>query len=164
MQVEHLAANGHRRVGYAYPADPRVEPFAEARLAGARGACEALGLHPPSVRIVDLDVASASIALRAWRTEEDPVTAVCAYNDETAFALLGGTRSLGIEVPRDMAVIGVENIPTAAFADPPLTTVALDNRQHARFIVASVVASIRGTPPPPPPKRTEHRLIVRQSA
>ena len=45
MQVEHLAAAGHRSIGFAWDPDPRVDTFAQARLSGARQACADLGLR-----------------------------------------------------------------------------------------------------------------------
>src|SRR4051812_10764393 len=47
VQAEHLAATGHRLIGYAYPDDPRVKAFAEPRLEGVRTACAELGLDAP---------------------------------------------------------------------------------------------------------------------
>lgn len=164
-QVEYLASVGHRRLGYAYPVDPRVKPFADARLAGGRDACARLGLPEPAVQLVALDLASATDAVRAWTAgDSGDVTAVCAYNDEVAIALLAAAEQLGIAVPDRLAVIGVEDIPTAVFAHPPLTTIALDNQPHARFVVASLLARLRGTPPLPHPAGGDHRIIVRASA
>jgi DNA-binding LacI/PurR family transcriptional regulator len=72
------------------------------------------------------------------------VTAVCAYNDEVALAVLAGVRLAGLRAPEDLAVIGVDDIPAARLADPPLTTVTTDQAAVAVHLAASVVDAIVG--------------------
>jgi DNA-binding LacI/PurR family transcriptional regulator len=146
-QVEHLAGLGHRRVGYASATDPRVRSFVDARVEGARAACAELGLEDLDVRAVPLDPDGAAEAVGAWRTAPSPVTAVCAYNDETGLALLAGLRRLGLAAPEDLAVIGVDDIPVAALSDPPLTTVVADQRAVAEHAVRDIVAALEGRRP-----------------
>ena len=59
--------------------------------------------------------------MNAWRAATPPVTAACAYNDETALALLAGLRGRGLTAPDDLAVVGVDDIPVAILADPALS-------------------------------------------
>lgn len=47
MQVEHLVARGHRRLGYALPGHPHLLPMGIERLRGAEEACDAVGIEPP---------------------------------------------------------------------------------------------------------------------
>src|SRR4051794_10846687 len=138
LQAEHLAATGHRRLGYACPDDPRVAVFAEPRLEGVRQACAELGLAEPLVLTVPLDAEGAAVAVAGWRAAQPPVTGVCAYNDEVAMAVLAGARREGLEVPRDLAVVGVDNIPAAAVASPGLTTVEADLEALAGHIAETI--------------------------
>ena len=162
MQAEHLAAAGHRRLGYADPDDLRVRGFAEPRLDGVRAACTDLGLDEPVVRTVPPDTAAAADAVRAWR--DAGVTAVCAYNDDVALAVLAGARDAGVDVPGGLAVVGVDDVPAAALAAPPLTTVTTDQEGIAEHIAALVVAGLDGTPPPPHLTSDVVRLVRRTSA
>jgi DNA-binding LacI/PurR family transcriptional regulator len=164
LQVEHLAAAGHRRLGYASPDDERVRGFAEPRLDGARHACADLGLDEPVVRPVPLDAELAAEAVLAWRAQTPPVTAVCAYNDEVALAVLAGMRLLGLRAPDDLAIVGVDDIPAAALADPPLTTVVEDQRVVAEHTVGSVLRGLAGQTSPPRPGSNTVQLIRRRSA
>jgi DNA-binding LacI/PurR family transcriptional regulator len=164
LQVEHLAATGHRRIGYAWNPDNRIRNFAQARLDGARQACAELGLDEPDVREVPLDPAAAATVVNAWRSATPAVTAVCAYNDETALALLAGLRQHGLTAPSDLAVVGVDNIPAAALVDPPLTTVVADHWAMAEHIAHSIVAGLQGGPPPPRPGSDAVDVVVRASA
>ena len=142
LQAQHLAGLGHRLLGYAYPDDERLRFFADPRLAGVREGCAALSLAPPSVTTVPLSPAAAAEAVTAWRAAG--VTAVCAYNDEVALAVLAGVRRAGLRAPDDLAVIGVDDIPAARLADPPLTTVTTDQAAVAVHLAASVVDAIVG--------------------
>ncbi len=146
LQAAHLADTGHTRIGYAYPDDPRVRIFADPRLEGARAGCAGAGLPPPVVHTVPLEPAAAADAVAAWRASG--VTAVCAYNDEVALAVLAGLRRAGLAAPAGLAVIGVDDIPAARLADPPLTTVTTDQAEVAAHLAGTVVAAINGRPEP----------------
>jgi DNA-binding LacI/PurR family transcriptional regulator len=164
LQVEHLAAVGHTGLGYAYPDDQRLHIFAQPRLDGARTACADLGLGPPLVHTVPLDADEAAVAVQLWRGAGTGVTAVCAYNDEVALALLAGLRLLGLQAPDDLAVIGVDDIPVARLAAPPLTTVTTDQAALAQHLAATILAVIAGEPEPPPPGPDIVRITRRASA
>jgi DNA-binding LacI/PurR family transcriptional regulator len=164
LQVEHLAAAGHRRLGYAYPDDPRVTAFAEPRLEGAQLACADLGLDEPVVRTVSLNPQAAAEAVTAWRSATPAVTAVCAYNDESALAVLAGARRSGVSVPQELAVIGIDNIPVATLTDPPLTTITTDVAALSNHIALSIAAALAGRPGPPGLGSDIHQVIVRGSA
>lgn len=164
MQAEHLAATGHRDIGYAYPADPRVAGFAVARLDGVRQACADLELNEPVVQTLSMNPPEAVDQVRTWQHTDPPVTAICAYNDEIAFALLAAMRLLDLHAPHDLAVIGVDDIPTAAYADPPLTSVITDQDAVARYTSQTVVRALEGKPPPRRPGSDIVGIIRRQSA
>lgn len=150
LQVSHLAGLGHHRIGYALPDDPRVSFFAQARLAGAIAECTERGLPEPALQIVPVDRAAGVRAVREWDAEVPAVTAVAAYNDDVALAVLAGLRATGRAVPDDVAVIGVDDIPAGAVSDPPLTTIRQPHAAVARHLAASVVARLRDQPVPRP--------------
>jgi DNA-binding LacI/PurR family transcriptional regulator len=160
VQAERLAARGSRRLGYATTPDPRVAAFAEGRLAGVREACAALGLEPPVVVEVELVEGSGAEAVRAWRSAG--VDGVAAYNDEVALAVLAGARASGVPVPQALAVVGVDDIPVAALASPPLTTVWQSLDRQAAYLAECVTARLDGLPQPARP-RQEVELVQRES-
>jgi DNA-binding LacI/PurR family transcriptional regulator len=160
LQVEHLAAAGHRRIAYALPDDPTLAVFAVPRLGGARAACERLGLTTPHEQQVPLNPSGAAAAVAAFRSLDDPVTAVCAYNDDVALAVLAGMAAHQLTAPTDLAVIGVDNIPTAALASPPLTTVDFHPAAIGRHLAAIVLGEQDETPHLP----AVPILVVRESA
>jgi len=163
LQVQHLLAAGHRHLGYAMPDDPRVETFAQPRLEGVRQACAELGLDEPLVYTVPLDPASAADAVRGWRAARPAVSGVCCYNDNVALAVLSGLRHLGLKAPDDLAVIGVDDIPAAALADPPLTTVTTDMPALAGHIAATIAPILHGDPKSRRPEPDFLHLVRRRS-
>lgn len=149
MQVRHLAERGHTRIGFGAVGDPREEGFCAPRLRGAERACRELGLPMPVVRTTDYTVAGGTDAVRGWAAEPDRVTAVAAFNDLVGLAVLAGARSVGVTVPTDLAVIGVDDLPAAALAEPRLTTIAFDTTVSASALAGRVLAEA-GVPAPPP--------------
>jgi hypothetical protein len=126
-QAEHLAAAGHTQLAYAAPDDERLRIFMEPRLAGVRAACAAAGLKEPAVETVALDATQASHAVRRWHAQG--ITAVCAYNDEVALAVLAGCREAGLSVS------AVPDLP----ASPALNSPASDSpTPHAPDLFVSV--------------------------
>ena len=159
-QADHLARAGHTRLGYAYPDDHRVRFFAEPRLAGVRAAAAAHHLPPPVTATVALDPEQAAEAVRRWRSTG--VTGVCAYNDEVALAVLAGIRLAGPDA--GLAVIGVDDIPSARLAVPALTTVTTDQTVVAAHLAATVVAAVQGRTGPTLPAADIVRVVARESA
>ncbi len=161
LQADRLVARGCRRIGYATTDDRRVADFADRRLAGVRAACVEHGLPEPVVIPVRVDPAAGAEAVAAW-TQAD-VDGVAAYNDDVAFAVLAGARAAGLAVPADLAVIGVDDVPLAALASPPLTTVTQSIEREASYLAACVLAALDGDDAPPRP-RDAPALVERDSA
>ncbi len=60
------------------------------------------------------------------------VTAIVAFNDLVAVGALSRLRELEVAVPRDLSVVGFDDIPFAAFLGPPLTTVSVPKEELGR--------------------------------
>lgn len=161
MQAEHLIARGHRRLGYGLPAHAGLRTMAEERLQGVIAICAEAGFDPPVALPTSLDADSAGQAVARWR--ELSVTGVCAFNDETAMAVLAGLREHGLTAPTDLAVIGVDDIPTARLAAPPLTTVTFDLHQVVERRAAAVVAGLSGGQAAPSTPGVDPQIVLRAS-
>lgn len=161
LQVQHLVAGGRTRLGWAGTTDARLEDFARHRLAGVRAGCEEAGLEPPLVCELDLTVASAARAAAVWRVAG--VDAIAAYNDEVGLSVLAGLRAEGIAVPQDVAVIGVDDVPAAALAEPPLSSVDQAIERQAAYLAACTLAALDGVAPPPRPDDL-HTVMARASS
>lgn len=163
LQARHLAAP-HRRLGYAYPDLPGLDVLAQPRLDGVRKICAELDMPEPDVRTVPLDAPGAAEAVKAWLAADPPVTGICAFNDNVALAVLAGLSHLGLRAPQDLAVIGVDDIPGASLAQPPLTTVVRDTDAIARGLARRVVDTLGGKQVPAQLLRDDLLLRVRASA
>jgi len=161
LQVQHLVAGGRFRLGWAGTTDTRLAEFARHRLAGVRSECAQAGIAPPVVRELDLTMASAARAAAAWR--EAGVDAVAAYNDEVGLAVLAGLREQGLAVPQDVAVIGVDDVPAAALAEPPLSSVDQAIERQAAYLAACTLAALDGVQPPSRPDDL-HTVVARASS
>ena len=161
IQAEHLIGRGHRRIGYAMPAHPGLRRMAEERLQGVEFACIDVGIDPPVALSTGLEIAEAARAVTRWAALA--VTGVCAFNDETAIAILAGMREQGLAAPADLAVIGADDIPAARLMDPALTTVCFDLREVSRQRAAAVVAGLSGQEPEPDAGASSPRVVQRSS-
>ena len=97
-----------------------------------------------------------STSAAAWRAANPGVTGVCAFNDNTALAVLAGLRHLGLTAPSVLAVIGIDDTPAAELAAPPLTTVIIDMQAVAKHLARTIVSALAGKPAAPP-TRIQHR-------
>ncbi|GHJ15064.1 MULTISPECIES: LacI family DNA-binding transcriptional regulator [unclassified Micromonospora] len=118
--VEHLIATGRRRI--ATIAGPQDMVAGIERLIGYRAALTAAGL-PELVAYGDFTRESGTAAMRALLAADPELDAVFAASDLMAHAALRALREAGRRVPEDVAVIGFDDIETAAYTEPPLTTV-----------------------------------------
>ncbi|MFF4357659.1 LacI family DNA-binding transcriptional regulator [Streptomyces sp. NPDC001604] len=162
-QARHLAGR-HQRLGYAYPDLAGLDVLARPRLDGVREVCAELGVPEPDVRTVPLEPDGAGAAVKAWLAADPPVTGICAFNDDIAMAVLVALRSLGRRAPHDLAVIGVDDVPGAALAQPPLTTVVRDTDAIARAVARRVVDTLHGRDVPTDPISDRLQVQVRESA
>ena len=141
VQVEHLASLGHRHLAYAtVSVDGPVSAIAADRLAGARKACVELGLPPLDVAVVGNDGDGARSAVARWLRAKPEISAIAAFNDLVAIALLSACRSANVDVPSRLAVIGMDDIPAGALVLPALSTVSLDLAAAANDVAARALA------------------------
>ncbi len=124
LATEHLANLGHRRIAYVTaPADHSSDLD---RLTGYQQALSEAGLEPDPALIIPGNgrADGGERALESLRALEALPDAVFCYNDMTAIGLMTAARRAGLSVPRDLAVVGFDDIPFATHCHPPLTTIA----------------------------------------
>lgn len=158
--LEHLVALGHRRV--VYLAGPPGSASDALRRAGLRGVLD----RRADVELVELpagpDIAAGHAAVDEVLTARP--TAVVAFNDLVAFGLLAGLNEAGVAVPKDMSVVGFDDIDLARFATPALTTVAVPQAELGRHAWKELSALIDDASPASRTTRFEPRLEVRATS
>jgi LacI family transcriptional regulator len=167
--VRHLHALGHRRI--ATVTGPLEMMPAAHRLAGFQDAAEELDLplEPDYVQTGDFFMDSGYACGRrlAELSAERRPTAVFVAGDEMALGAMHAFADAGLEVPRDIAVVGFDDIEAAGLVRPALTTVAQDSLALGAAAVDLLLGFVEGKPAPagrePEPVLAPTRLIVRQS-
>jgi LacI family transcriptional regulator len=166
LATSHLIALGHRRLAYVSVGfGPMSAQEDRARLAGFRRALKRSSGAIASQQVVRLRSPSPGKqreALTTLLTEREASTGIFAASDRTALELIQRGHELGLHVPRDISIIGFDNIAIAAYSSVALTTVAQPIEELATRAVDIVVAAMAGTPLPPV-LRFEPVLIVRSS-
>ncbi|MFO7661401.1 MAG: LacI family DNA-binding transcriptional regulator [Chloroflexota bacterium] len=143
--TRHLLELGHQRIGMV--TGPPAEDCAQDRSLGFRRALEAAGMDPDAMPVIEGTwlAPSGYQAFGRFIESGDPPTAVFAQNDQLAVGVLRAARDAGLAPPDDLSVIGVDDIPLAAYFAPPLTTVrqdfALIGREAARLLIRAVEES-----------------------
>jgi LacI family transcriptional regulator len=120
---------------------------------------------PADRRILgDFTVACGIAGVRAALESGVDFDAVFAHNDLSATGAVQALTDGGRRVPRDVAVVGFDDIPAAAHAHPPLTTVHQPLREMGETAARMLLAHFEGTPLPDRPTVLPTTFITRESA
>jgi LacI family transcriptional regulator len=166
LAVGHLLAQGYRRIGMITGPDDWWE--ARERQAGWQAALAREGLPAEARQRVtgDWSASSGERGLTQLLEQCPDLDAVFAGNDQMALGSLQAAWRLGRRVPDDLAVVGFDDIPEAAFFCPPLTTVRQDLTELGVQAVQAVAERLDASHPDigRRPQPLEPRLIVRASS
>lgn len=146
LLVEHLLALGHTRVAYI-GATGRASSVR--RLHGYRQALQQAGLALDETLVVLTGEGANDGELGAFRllTRDSRPTALFCYDDMTALGALRAARALQLHTPTDVSIVGFDDIPIAAYLDPPLTTVRQPMYEMGQQAMTMLVALLRGADP-----------------
>jgi len=143
LAVAHLAALGHRRIGYigGRPVTPGIE-----RREGYRLGLEEYGIpaDPDLARDGDSMRESGYREALALLDLPDPPTAIFVINNPMSLGALTAIHERGLRVPQDISVVGFDDAPWSALLDPPLTTIAQPTDQLGRAAVRLLLERIDG--------------------
>ncbi len=143
--TRHLIALGHQEIGVI--AGPMEFACCRDRLEGYKLALTEAGIafSPRLVAQGDFLEASGFAAMKAWLDSADvPPSAVFASNDEMAFGAMKAISSKGLKIPDDVSIVGFDDIPFAAWTNPPLTTVRQPLHDIGRKAVEMLIRQIEG--------------------
>ncbi len=163
--VQHLAALGHRMI--AFISGPLRLRSAVARRDAYLKSMDELGLIVPAEHLVEGDhtMEGGMRAMERLIALSELPTAVLCSNDMTAIGVLHALYRTDLKVPRDICVVGYDDIHLVQFMLPPLTTVQMSCKELAAAAVEALRAGIEKNHPMA--DRTEWqiptRLVVRQS-
>jgi DNA-binding LacI/PurR family transcriptional regulator len=139
--TRHLLSLGHKTVWHlAGPADWQE---AEERIVGWKSALEAAGAAVPPPLRGDWSPRSGYEA-GAQLLKTPNLTALFVGNDQMALGVLRRFHEAGREIPRDLSLVGFDDIPEAAYFTPPLTTVRQDFAELGKRCLELLLARIEG--------------------
>jgi DNA-binding LacI/PurR family transcriptional regulator len=158
---EFLFELGHRHIAFV---GDLSKPWYLRRQQGYREAMERRGLPLATVDIPD-EADCAELGRRAVPVllrQHPQTTAILAQDDETACGVLENLEKLGIRVPRDMSLMGYDDIPEIRYLRPALTTVRVPKASIGWKMAESLDGMVAGKPTRlPAPLATE--LVIRDS-
>lgn len=149
--VEHLIAQGRRRIAIVSGDPNNMDGFD--RLAGYKQAMDTAGLPVDPAWIANGDFVRQTAYERAKALVQLPIDAIFACNDDMAFGVYQAVFEAGKRIPDDIAVVGFDDLPSAAEAKPPLTTIRQPIREKGAAATQLLLDQIEG-------KLTEPRCIV----
>ncbi|MGF1425186.1 LacI family DNA-binding transcriptional regulator [Kitasatospora sp. LaBMicrA B282] len=157
--VAHLVELGHRRLG-RLRSTHSAHTF-RVRQAAFEAAARGLEVQEAGVSLNRGESAARAAAGELLGRPDRPHAVVC-DDDVVASGVYQAAADLGLRIPQDLSVVGIDNVSVAALLTPPLTTVDLPGEQLGRVGVAALAARLAGRPvPPTEPLATS--LIVRSS-
>ena len=159
----HLAGLGHRRI--AFLGGVRGMVVQEERAAGYAAGLAAAGLPLDPELVVESPPSreGGEAALGRALALADPPTAALCFNDVVAFGVLHGLGRRGLEVGRDFALVGFDDVRDARAAVPPLTSVAVDPPGLGERAAQILLRLVRDPAAGPVEHYGEARLVVRAS-
>jgi len=170
LAVQHFISRGYRKIGVI--TGPMTWWSARERVQGWRETMAASGLTVEDRQITEgnWSTSSGAIGLERLLEQYPQMEAVFVCNDQMALGVLQTSRKLSRRVPEDLAVIGYDDIPEAAYFWPPLTTVRQDLMNFGNTAVellSQLIAARREEVDPPAKSETiwlRPELIIRGSS
>ena len=160
--MAHLYSLGHRRIGVV--TGPLVSPLSRDRLHGATQQARRAGAGRGLMVVQgDFSIESGVAAGERLFKSRPAATAVFCFNDEMAIGVLNAARQRGLVVPRDVSVIGFDDIRFAQYTEPPLTTVAQPMRAIGEGTVRLLLAILNDGSTTPDSITLPHTLVTRGS-
>lgn len=136
--VQHLRELGHKRLGYIGGTDGlRTSAI---RFAAFQSAVEKSGMrfYPSLVRSGDYRIAGGERAVVPLMAERSRPTAILTANDLTAFGAIRGLHSMGLSVPQDVSLVGLDDVLLCDVLQPPLTTVRIPRKRMAEACIRAL--------------------------
>lgn len=147
LALEHLQKLGHQRIafikGQAFSSDTSRRWKAIREVAGKLG----IALHPEltvQLRSPDPGPEPGHLATQELLSRKCSFSAIFSFNDVSAVGAITALREAGLQVPRDVSIVGFDDVLFAATSHPPLTTVRQPLREMGQMAAATLLGLIQG--------------------
>ncbi|MFK0692241.1 LacI family DNA-binding transcriptional regulator [Mesorhizobium sp. IMUNJ 23033] len=164
LAAQHLIGLGHRRILFLMRRGRRT---IERRYEGWRDALVARGITGFEDLAVEVQDWLPELANKAVKeriaTRGLDFTAVLTAGDSLAFGAIAGVQEAGYSVPADVSVVGMDDLPLAAFCNPPLTAMHIPMREIGSAALSLLLDDMAHSGLPPRRVELACNLVVRQS-
>jgi LacI family transcriptional regulator, gluconate utilization system Gnt-I transcriptional repressor len=162
--ISHILAQGRRRIGFL---GARMDPRVQRRFEGYRDAMKAASLFDPNLIVtttVPTTVTLGGTLFADLVARAPDIDAVFCVNDDLALGVLFECQRRRISVPRDLAIVGFNDLEFMASAVPSMTSVRTNRYEMGRHAVTMVIDAIEGRRPEVPVLDLGFQLMVRESS
>jgi DNA-binding LacI/PurR family transcriptional regulator len=161
--TQHLISLGHKRI--ALVTGPMEEDCSQDRLVGYKLALAEAGISYDQSLVFEGDWSASSgrDALLDFVKRENVPTAIFAQNDRMAMGVMRAARDVNLDVPTQISVIGVDDMPLSSYFDPPLTTMRQDMPLIGREAIRKLMVIIQSKTVDSRVMKLPAQLVVRQS-
>ncbi len=161
--VKHLIRLGHQRIGLL--AGPLSKGMSKGRFRGYKRALIEHGIEIEENLVVetDLHLESGYERMKQLLSMVHRPSGVFAVNDTVAIGAMRAISEKKLKIPRDIAIVGFDDIPLASMVKPSLTTVAQPKYEMGRMAVELLINRIEKRVQKPQRIRLKARLVIRES-
>ena len=162
--IQHLAHLGHCRIGFI--SGPMQHLTNKLRQDAFFESAHKIGLGPDDTPLFEGDhtFEAGVAAVHRFLGLKEPPTAILSSNDLMAVGVLRGLSERSMNVPKEMSVIGFDDIHLAEFSHPPLSTIRMPREDLAAAAFEGLMRLTQHTrPSAPEPIRVKTQLVLRQS-
>lgn len=145
LALEHLASLGHRRLAVIKGQEFSSDTETRWRSIHAASKALCLPIHPRLVVQLQGDLPSPELGYRVTvdlLARREPFTALFAFNDIAAIGAIRALREAGLNVPEDVSVVGFDDVQSAAYQQPALTTVRQPLREMGELAAQTLLARL----------------------
>lgn len=155
LQLSHVIDRGATDIVYAAPSAIYQGPKSSLLLPALEAVADGAGV---GLRFETVEASAESVLAAARGWAEGGCDAVCGYSDDLALPILTALVSVGVDIPGEVLVVGVDDIPAASSVTPTMSSVTGEVEQLGDALAAAVQAAVRD--PGQPVKYTAPELIV----
>lgn len=145
--VQHLVSLGHQSI--AFLSGPKSQKTAQARIAAYRHCVKELGLQDDPWLLIEGDhtmEGGREACAKLFAAGKRPSAILCS-NDMTAFGVMRNCYEQGVRIPRDLSVVGFDDIRFAKYILPPLTTVQMSQAELGRIAFEALLSEVNRSSP-----------------
>jgi LacI family transcriptional regulator len=148
LATQHLIDRGHRHLALVHPEDPIQEVAFQQRLKGMRQATDDASNVTIDIIHLRLSMISIQSTIQEYLSQPVHATGIYTFSDDYALPLINALTLQGFHIPKDIAIVGTDNLPLGEYTIPPLTSIRFDAIDMGKRAITMIDLLHRGLPLP----------------